>query len=65
VTRPRRFRPPGKLAATGQPRFNRGGFYFRCEPWTVEEMEKVMSHIAEPSVVYYFCKYREATFLQL
>lgn len=42
--------------------FNRGSFYFRSTPWTVEEMVIIMSDIAERSVLYYFSKYREDHF---
>lgn len=45
-----------------QGRFNRGSFYFRRDKWTVEEMEAVMTDIAERSVHYYFAKYREQHF---
>ncbi len=43
-------------------KFNRGSFYFRPEPWSVDEMVKIMSDIAERSVLYYFSKYREGHF---
>jgi len=43
-------------------RFNRGSFYFRERKWSVDEMFKVMSDIAERSVQYYFSKYREDHF---
>jgi len=42
--------------------FNRGSFYFREQKWTVEEMQKIMSEIAEKSVYYYFSKYGEEMF---
>ena len=45
-------------------RFNRGSFYFRCDPWTVEEMATVMKDIAERSVQYYFSKYKESHFVR-
>ena len=45
-----------------QGRFNRGSFYFRPEPWTVDEMSEVMKDIAERSVLYYFSKYGENYF---
>jgi len=45
-------------------RFDRGSFYFRRDRWTVSEMFDVMRDIAERSVLYYFSKYTEATFLR-
>lgn len=45
-----------------QGRFNRGSFRFRRDKWTVDEMEAVMTDIAERSVHYYFAKYREQHF---
>lgn len=38
-------------------RINRGSFYFRLQPWTVDEMAEIMKEIAERSVFYYFSKY--------
>jgi len=43
-------------------KFNRGSFYFREQPWTVEEMSEVMKDIAERSVLYYFSKYGQDHF---
>jgi type II restriction enzyme len=43
-------------------KFNRGSFYFRPEPWSVEEMVQIMTDISERSVLYYFSKYREDHF---
>lgn len=43
-------------------KFNRGSFYFRPNPWSVDEMVKVMSDIAKRAVLYYFSKYREDHF---
>lgn len=37
--------------------FNRGSFYFRRDPWSVDEMTEVMSDIAGRSVHYYFAKH--------
>ena len=45
-------------------KFNRGSFYFRPGPWSVNEMVAVMKDIAERSVLYYFSKYREDHFRQ-
>lgn len=41
----------------GDGKFKRGSFYFRQEPWSVEEMADIMKDIAERSVFYYFSKY--------
>jgi len=43
-------------------KFNRGSFYFRPNPWSVDEMFKVMADIAERAVLYYFSKYGEDHF---
>jgi len=43
-------------------KFNRGSFYFRAAPWSVDEMVAIMKDIAERSVLYYFSKYREDHF---
>jgi type II restriction enzyme len=43
-------------------KFNRGSFYFRPNPWSVDEMVNVMADIAERAVLYYFSKYRENHF---
>jgi type II restriction enzyme len=43
-------------------KFNRGSFYFRPNPWSVDEMVSVMADIAERAVLYYFSKYRENHF---
>ena len=43
-------------------KFNRGSFYFRPNPWSVDEMVNVMADIAERAVLYYFSKYREDHF---
>lgn len=43
-------------------KFNRGSFYFRPDPWSVDEMVKIMSDIAHRSVLYYFSKYGEDHF---
>ena len=43
-------------------KFNRGSFYFRPEPWSVEEMTNIMTDIAERSVLYYFSKYQKNHF---
>ena len=44
-------------------KFNRGSFYFREEEWTVDEMYGIMRDIAERSILYYFSKYGENTFI--
>ena len=43
-------------------KFNRGSFYFRPAPWTIQEMYEVMRDIAERSILYYFSKYGENHF---
>ncbi|MGQ9733289.1 MAG: EcoRI family type II restriction endonuclease [Candidatus Zipacnadales bacterium] len=43
-------------------KFNRGSFYFRPQPWSVDEMVEIMRDIAERSVLYYFSRYREDHF---
>jgi type II restriction enzyme len=43
--------------------FDRGSFYFRPDPWTLEEMREIMFDIAKRSVQYYFSKYGEKLFL--
>jgi len=43
-------------------KFNRGSFYFRPNPWSIDEMVNVMADIAERAVLYYFSKYREDHF---
>lgn len=45
-----------------QGKFNRGSFYFRCNPWKINEMYEIMKDIAERSILYYFSKYREESF---
>jgi len=46
----------------GGGKFNRGSFYFRPNPWSVDEMVDVMADIAERAVLYYFSKYCENHF---
>lgn len=43
-------------------KFNRGSFYFRSAPWSVDEMAAIMADIADRSVMYYFSKYGEDHF---
>ena len=50
------------LHTQGDGRFNRGSFYFRPEPWSVDEMYEIMKDIAERSVYYYFSKYTQEHF---
>jgi len=51
------------LLNDGGGRFNRGSFFFRPEPWTVDEMTTIMKDIAERSIYYYFTKYGKDRFL--
>ena len=37
--------------------FNRGSFFFREDPWTVEEMANLMFDVASRAVYYYFARY--------
>jgi len=46
----------------GNGRFNRGSFYFRPQPWSVDEMADIMKQIAERAILYYFSKYGEEHF---
>ena len=43
-------------------KLNRGSFYFREAPWSIQEMANVMKDIAERSVLYYQSKYGESHF---
>jgi type II restriction enzyme len=45
--------------------FNRGSFYFRQEPWLLDEMVDVMVDVATRSIHYYFAKHGESSFLKL
>lgn len=42
--------------------FNRGSFFFREEPWTIEEMAEIMHNIARRSIYYYFSKHGKEKF---
>lgn len=58
----------GKLNKTylyceGGGKFNRGSFYFRSSPWSIQEMSDIMFDIADRSIKYYFSKYREEYFV--
>lgn len=44
-------------------KFNRGSFYFRDKKWTVDEMSRVMTDIAERSILYYISKYGKECFV--
>ena len=44
-------------------KFNRGSFYFRDKEWSIDEMSRVMTDIAERSVLYYMSKYGEERFV--
>jgi len=43
--------------------FDRGSFYFRPQPWTVDEMADILFDVAKRAVQYYFSKYGEKRFL--
>jgi len=42
--------------------FNRGSFFFREEPWSVDEMVEIMYEVASRAIYYYFACYGEAPF---
>lgn len=42
--------------------FNRGSFFFREAPWTIDEMSELMFEVAERSVYYYFARYGNEAF---
>lgn len=42
--------------------FNRGSFFFREEPWSVEEIDEIMYQIASESIEHYLDKYGQETF---
>jgi len=50
------------LFSEGNGEFNRGSFYFRPNPWSIEEMAKIMKEISERSILYYLSKYGERHF---
>ncbi len=43
--------------------FNRGSFFFREMPWTIEEMTDTMYEVASRAIYYYFARYGEDKFL--
>lgn len=42
--------------------FNRGSFFFRLEPWSLEEMSDVMFDVGSRAIHYYFAKFGEDAF---
>lgn len=42
--------------------FNRGSFYFRQEPWSLEEMTGVMVEVGTRAIHYYLAKHGEGAF---
>jgi type II restriction enzyme len=44
-------------------KFNRGSFFFRKEPWKVNEMSEIMFEITKRSIYYYFAKYGQNSFV--
>jgi type II restriction enzyme len=44
-------------------KFNRGSFFFRKEPWKIDEMSEIMFEIAKRSIYYYFAKYGQNNFV--
>lgn len=45
--------------------FNRGSFFFRQAPWTLEEMREVMIDVGTRAIHFYLAKYGESNFKQL
>lgn len=41
----------------------RGSFFFRVEPWTVDEMVPILIEIAQTSIEYYLAKYGDSYFI--
>lgn len=42
--------------------FNRGSFFFRMEPWSLEEMSDVMFDVGSRAIHYYFAKFGDSAF---
>ena len=42
--------------------FNRGSFFFRENPWSIEEMEELMFEVASRAIHYYFASYGSSAF---
>ena len=42
--------------------FNRGSFFFRLEPWSLEEMSNVMFDVGGRAIHYYFAKFGDDAF---
>lgn len=42
--------------------FNRGSFFFRLEPWSLEEMSNVMFDVGSRAIHYYFAKFGDDAF---
>lgn len=42
--------------------FNRGSFFFREDPWSIDEMTETMFEVASRAVHYYFARYGVNTF---
>ena len=43
--------------------FNRGSYYFRDKEWTIKEIYDILYDVAKKSILYYFSKYGENTFI--
>ena len=50
--------------STDSKSFNRGSFFFREEPWSIEEMEERMFEVASRAIHYYFARYGSDMFQQ-
>lgn len=42
--------------------FNRGSFFFREDPWTIDEMTELMFEVASRSIHYYYARYGKEIF---
>lgn len=42
--------------------FNRGSFFFRMKPWSVEEMSDIMVDVGSRAIHYYFAKFGDDAF---
>ena len=51
------------MSSQGDGRFNRGCYFFREAPWTVQEMANRLFKVAERSIYYYFSKFGDEAFI--
>lgn len=45
--------------------FNRGSFFFRLEPWSLDEMSDVMFDVGSRAIHYYLARYGDAAFQRI